>query len=480
MLKDTKSIPPHARVYNWSLAGVIQCVLGGIALLWVGRVETNDWLTPGYFNVISGAFILFSIIQCIRKEGNQLLVDHLLILSIMFFVYYVFGALLIPFGPEEQVDRSLAYYRIDAQMAIRVAAVNCIGFGLALIAGSMVGRQYVTKVTRSAIGFGSAIPQYKIIAIFLLLGGSATFYVTLADFGENPEVVSGTLRTLSKLLLVAIMIASAYRGKYSRSFFVAAVLLTIFQSIAGLLLTNKSVVLYPIVALFLGLIWRFGGPRVIVPGLIIIIFIYLAIGTPVNEARQAVGTDGRVNWSERISRLEDGFFGGTRVDKVEEYGYWTRFSYIVPQGAAIDFYDKGHGGDDYTLLGWTFLPRLFFPEKPIITASGQEFHYKITGGMTSSTGQGVFVNGYYNLGWLGVIFVGVLVGCILAWTSAMAAEIFKARALLWIPIALMGSFMAFRIDGHFLADYWGTFGLLIYLVLGGIIMKKFFPRSSNT
>ena len=476
MSKDTSSISIGTKTYNWSIAGLIQIVLGCMALVWVSYVETNDWHIPGYINIVSGFFILFSIIRCIRYEGNQLLVDHLLILSIMFFVYYVFGALLIPFGPAEEVDRSLAYYNIDAQLAMRVTAINCIGFGLALTTGSMVGRRYVSRLTRLAIGFGSSIPQYKIIILFLLIGSISTFYVTLADFGANPEIVSGTLRTLSKLLLVAVMVSAAYRGRHSRSFLILAVLLTILQVTAGLLLTNKSAVLQSIAVLFVGLAWRFNGRKVIVPGLIIIVSVYLGIGGPVNEARQAVGSDGRVNWSERISLLEDGFFGGSQVKESEGYGYWIRFSYLVPQGAAIDFFDRGQGGNDYTLLGWTFLPRALFPQKPIITASGQEFHFKITGGMTSSTGQGVFVNGYYNLGWMGTIFVGILVGCILAWTSALATEIFNARALLWIPFALLGSFMAFRIDGHFVSDYWGPFGMLMYAVLAGLILRRILAK----
>jgi hypothetical protein len=203
------------------------------------------------------------------------------------------------------------------------------------------------------------------------------------------------------------------------------------------------------------------------------------ISDPVNTARNIYGFRGQVDWSERFAFMSEGVLRLSEAAWEGNYRSWARFCYIPAQGAALDFYDKGEGGDDYSLLGWAFLPRFLSSDKPIMTASGSDFNTKITGEVDAgSIGQGVFANGYYNLGWWGVIAVGIAVGCMLAWTSAFAVEVFRARAVVWLPMALLGSYMAFRIDGHFLGDYWGPFVLFVYAVLAGSVLNLR-PRHSN-
>ena len=479
MLKDTGENSSNEKIYNWLNAGLTQIFLGCISLLWSGQVDINDWLTPACFNIISGIFLLPSIIKGFRHKGNQLLVDHLLILAIMFFIYYVFGALLIQFGSKEEVDITLNYYPIDAKIAMRVIALNCIGFGLALVAGAIVGRRFISRLTKSAIRSRISTPEHRVIFAFVLIGGSAFIYTTITDLNLNAEVISGTWRMLSQLSLIAIFTATAYRGKYSIPLMTLAIFLIILQLLAGLLMFNKSTILQSIAIFFVGLAWRFNSSRIILPGFVVIIAVYIAIGGLVSQARAIMYTDNRADFSDRISILKDVILIGSKVVTSDRYGYWNRFSYLVPQGAAVDLYDRGNGGNDYSLLGWSFLPRTFFPDKPIMTDSSRDFHYKISGSMSSSTGHGVFVNGYYNLGWGGTVIVGILVGCFLAWTSAMTAVIFKARALLWIPFALLGCFMAFNINSNFVESYWGSFVLLIYAVLAGLIFQRILPMKKS-
>jgi hypothetical protein len=129
--------------------------------------------------------------------------------------------------------------------------------------------------------------------------------------------------------------------------------------------------------------------------------------------------------------------------------------------AAVDLYDSNDGGEDVKLLAWAFVPRAIVPTKPIMTRSGTDFNAKVTGSDSSSTGMGLFVSGYYNLGWIGLILASALAGWILAAFAAVSRAIVAANSIIMLPIALLGSFMAFRIDGHFVSDYVGTFGMVM-------------------
>ncbi|UUZ63755.1 hypothetical protein LP417_31545 [Polaromonas sp. P1-6] len=380
----------------------------------------------------------------------------------------------------DEVEFSLAYYRINASMAMSVAAVNSIGFGLALIASVFAPKRVFARIARSAVRVGDRIPLEWVIAGFLALGSYSYIYVL--DFDVNPQpgaVISGSWRSLSNLLLAAVVLAAAHQGKGARFLRIVAIAMVVVQAVGGLLMLNKGQVLMPIVALCVGYIWRLGVRRVALPGLIVILSTFLIIASPVATVRNLYGSDSKVDWDTRISVLWDGIFN-PKTDSLEsDYYPWACFCYTPPQAAAMDFYDTGRGGDDFEKAGWVFLPRFLFPQKPVITAAGQEFHYKITGMLTSATGQGVFVNGYYNLGILGVIVSGLGVGLMLACTSSFAGVVLKRRALIWLPFALLGSYMAFRIDGFFLGDYLGPFSLLLYSLITAMLLAQFFVRSRH-
>jgi hypothetical protein len=431
------------------------------------------------FTLASGLLLVPSLYRAFQREAEQIFADHLLVLSLAYIGYFVIGALLIPFGPRDQADYALSSYWVSARLGLRITAVNCIGFGLALLSGSLVGRTWVSRWAGKAIGFGKAISQGWAIVAFLLIGGASSLYVLPYDVGLKPGLVSGTLRTMSMMVYIAILVAAAHRGRGSSLLLGSAIALTLTQAFAGLLMLNKSSILLPIVALLAGLAWRYGVRRVALPGLAVLLAVFLLVGSLVHTGRNTYGIGNRVDWQERTQMMFKGLLASSNSSQEEEYHSWARFCYISSQGAALDLYDSHQGSKDYTRLGWALLPRLIFPDKPMIT-TGREFNIKITGSDYSSNAPGIFLDGYYNLGWWGVIIVGVSAGCILAWTSAFAREVFRARALIWVPVAMLGGFMAFRVDGNFLADFWGTFVLFGYLLLAAGLLTGNLKKSRKS
>jgi hypothetical protein len=466
---------------HWRRPGLLLVVLGATAHLLRGAADGDSWGLPGAFGIASGLILLPAIVRALRAGTRQVLADHLLVLSGSFMLYFVFGALLIPFGPAAEARQAQSFYAVNPEVAMRVLAVNCIGFGLALVAGSLVRRRWAAGVSRSVVRVGATIPQLSIIAAFLVIGAYSSYYVWSFEIGLRSGVPSGLLFNLSRFMLVAIMLAVAHRGRGAAALSAAAVALTAAQGVVGLIMLNKSSVLLPLLALMAGLSWRLGVRRVLLPGFALIIPVFLLIAAPVNEGRDYYWAKSHVNMAvhslERLAFLRDAFLHPGAGRSAGEYSDWGRLCYTAPQAAALDYYDAGQGGDDYRKLGWVFLPRFLFPNKPIMTSAGAEFSYKIIGDDSTYTGVGVFVDGYYNLGWFGVIAVGLSVGCILAWTSTFAAEVYAAGALIWLPAALLGSMMGFRIDGNFLADYWGPVVPMCYVIMGGMLLASRQKRS---
>lgn len=478
-MRDRERSPDRPdRKVGWWRPGAAELAVGVTALLSSQRLRDDDWWAPAAAIIASGLVLLPAMRRALRRRTEHVMADHLLVLCGAFILYYVLGALLIPLGPRDQAEHALSGYWLDVVLAMRVTAVNAVGLGLALISGSLCGTRWVSRLARRSVALGAGIPRHWVTVGFMFVGGITALYVLALDLGLHGDgggVVSGTVRALSNLALVAIVMAIAYRGPGNLGLGALAVLLAACLGAAGLLQLNKSAVLFPMAAVFAGMAWRTSVRRVMAPAIVTLLAAFLLIGSPVGTARNTASTT--VDLGERTAILSASLAGQSPVASDDGgYQHWARFSYLGPQSAAIDMYDSGRGGDDYTKLGWVFLPRALFPGKPIITASSREFYYRLSGSETSSTGQGVFVSGYYDLGWVGAAVVGVVVGLILSCTSAFALEVFRAGAMLWLPVAVMGSFMAFRIDGNFLADYWGPFAFICYAAGAGAALHTILPK----
>ncbi len=400
-----------------------------------------------------------------RQGFAVVLTEHRLMFLAAFSLYFLFGAALLALGPETEAEAVLRYYPISAREALRVNAINGLGFGLALLSSTLArGRWLGAQAERVAAQVNSA-PVYGVIGLFLFLGAVASGYLLWFDLGFRDGVVSGLIRSAGKFSFVAIFLAAAHRGRGENWLRPFGAALAAVLCIGGILQFNKSEALLPLAAFVAGMSLRFGSWKILPGGLALLVTGYLLLGNLAAYGRSSIGYQGAADFSERWQLLFEGWHDTRDLSEDEEYGTWARLCYTVPQAAALDFRDAGEGGDGLSLMPWVFVPRLMAPDKPEITKTGREFNAKVTGSDTSSTGQGIFVSGYYHGGWWGLVLASLLCGWIVAQTSAIARAVIGNHALLMLPLPLLGLFIAFRIDGDFVSDYLGTFIFILYPLL---------------
>jgi len=447
----------------WWRPGIVLLGLGFSAAMLAETLRADQWELTGGFIIASGLVLLPPVLLSLRRPVEMILSDHLLLLSGVFIVYFVAGALLLPFGPQDAVDYALSYYWLGAPQALRATAVNCIGMGLVLVSSTLLRPRWIARISRRTTLIGSFLSEGKIIAALLLLGAPAAFFVFQLDLGlSTGTLIPGMVRMLAQLLNVAIVVAASRGGRRQIGWMTLAIGLVLVQASLGLVLLNKTVVLLPFAALLAGMALRFGVRRVILPGTAGLLALFLVLGNATNIARNQYGIDRQVrNWGERVVFLWDAMTS-PESRKDDRYYAWSRFCYLPAQGAALDLYDFGQGGKDFAQTAWVFVPRFLFSDKPILS-SGDAFEFKVTGVEGSASAPGVFADGYFNWGWWGVLVVGLSMGCMLAFTSGFARTVFRSRALIWLPVALSGNIMAFRIDGTFLSDCAGPFVTVAYV-----------------
>lgn len=457
---------------TWAGAGLMALVFGMLAQLASMVADTDEWWLHAAWCVAGLCLVLPMLFRAIKRGFTLVLQDHLVMFMGAFGLYFLYGALFLTFGQEDDVDRVQAYYAVDAVIALRADAINAFGFGVALITAALVPRRWFARLADQVALAASRVPS-AFVMLFLILFSVLALSQTLAvDFGFVDGTVAGIWRTASQFSTVAIFLGAMYRGQFDVWMRGAAVVLALVSSLAGLLLFTKTGVLVALGALIAGLAVRYTARRILPVGILLLVTIYLSIGGIVSYGRAEIplGTAGSLE--ERWDVVMDGVEMKIAGDESHETSAWGRLCYLPAQAAGIEFYDRGMPGDEIKLIPWLFVPRAIAPNKPIVTQSGKDLHYKITGSKTSQTGQGIFTSGYFNAGWMGVLFSGLLCGGLLAQTSAIATAIFERRAMLLLPMALLGFYMAFRIDGSFVADYLGAFVFVLYPLVASAFLLE--------
>jgi hypothetical protein len=284
------------------------------------------------------------------------------------------------------------------------------------------------------------------------------------DLSTGDALASGVVRRLSDLTLIAALIGILYKGPGEGVLHLAAVALVLVDSLSGLLLFNKLAAFKPWLMLFCGLYLRHMSTKWIAVGTGTVILGMTMLAQPILDARGLLGNSNDTSLFTRIAILQQSFQTSEGTGD-SEFGVWSRLCYTPVQWAAVRLYETGAGGEDIESLGWVFLPRALFPEKPNVSRSAAVFNKKLTGDDSSNMGMGPFVNGYYNLGWGGLLLTSALTGLILATFAAVSRAIVVAGSALLLPVALLGSYVAFRVDGDFVTDYVGVFAMVMVPLL---------------
>lgn len=478
-LPAIEAIPPR----HWVRLAVAYLALGAVALWYAPRVDPFSWQAQGVWCLTGLAVASPMLLRALRKGFAVVLTDHRMVFLAAFSLYFLLGAALPALGPERQIESSLNYYPTDPGSAMRVNAVNALGFGVALLTSALSrGRWLGTQADRVAARASRLRPHW-VVVLFLVLGAAATTYRIQFDLGFREGVVPGVVRTLGQLSLVAIFMATSSRGSRERTLRWLGVALTVVLVVVGAMQFMKSEALLPLVALTAGLALRFGSWRILPLGLTLLVAAFVMLGNLVDYGRGIVATSVRpTTLADRGTYLREGWERIPDLADSQRYGYWSRLCYVPVQVAGMDFQDQGNGGNGLQLLGWVVVPRLLAPDKPSMTSMFGELHLKITGAEGSANAPGIFVSGYYHGGWWGLWVASVLCGWILAQTSAIARAVHTHQAALMVPFSLLGMFIAFRIDGDFVPDYAGVFMYILYplLIAALLVPAKRYQRGAGS
>jgi hypothetical protein len=395
-------------------------------------------------------------------------------------IYYGFGPLLYYFGSLETINFVDNYYIVRDHNLFLVNSVVLLGVvavivfylilsGLTNFHVKMPNLDYLIKIKEidrkkiSATAYFLIIIGIPLKLIFTLPHSIGLLDWQLSGFIKNFE-------NFSVLALIPLYLIKDVSLKHKLAFY----LLVIFCVITALITLSKLSIIILLIIIFLAAKLKgISNFRAGING-VLILYLYAAVLSPmVTYGRLNFNVAGILSASDARQLTVDVWDGKTSafmsVNLPGVQGWWARLNYANAQAFAIEHYDAGIAGNTLSQALWVFVPRVLIPDKPNLS-HGTNFNELVDGNPYSSSGPGMIVEGYWNAGWYGVIFVSFIMALVyFLWERYINYQLKKGH-FQYLPVMFLGIFSALTQDSWFVMSTFGIFTLavamhwLIYLL----------------
>jgi hypothetical protein len=314
----------------------------------------------------------------------------------------------------------------------------------------------------------------------LLLVGTAILTIGLLvnygvkvpqDFGWITAQVPGSILALVRLTMAGIFLLTLWSIRRPGTLLPYGIaFLVLIEMIFQLLRFSKLGILMTLIFFLMAFLWDKLTFRRAVTAALIVIGTYSAVVPVVNYGRDEIamryGPTTPVGFSERYDVLEAYFTDQADVFRgnAARQSAMLRITYVNAAAFVVHQFDVGAPGTWPQLIPATFVPRFFWPDKPIISDVGLNIYELGTGNRSSSMSAGVFAEAYWAGGWWGILFFMPIMGVILASLTIICSRLLERERWLYFPVILMGLQIGFRADGHYLVDIVGG-SVIVYAEL---------------
>ena len=383
-------------------------------------------------------------------------------------LYYGFGPLLYYFANIETISFVDDYYPVNDDALFLVNSVVIVGVatviffylafsGIVPIQKTLHPTNFPTKLEPSDVR-----KLWKVAIFLMIVGLPVKLFITFPySIGLIEWTLPGSIKNIEYFSVVALIPLYLIKNtslKYRQTFY----LLAVFSVITSLATLSKLAVLIVLVIFFLAAVLK--GTSLIRLGLvgIFMLIFYATILSPLVTYGRSVFNVLGIQSVKNASQLAEDIWQNKSSDYLSDIlpgvqGWWARLNYANAQAYAIKQYDTGQAGNSIGDLLWVIVPRELYPDKPIMSRHGTEFNELVTGNPDSASGPGMIVEGYWNVGWYGVVFVSFIMALFYFWWERyINLQLIKAQ-FQYLPIMFMGLFPALTQDSWFVI---GTLGLL--------------------
>jgi len=157
-----------------------------------------------------------------------------------------------------------------------------------------------------------------------------------------------------------------------------------------------------------------------------------------------------------------------------------RFEIASIQAYLINEYDKGSPGNTLSNFWVTFIPRIFWPQKPVVTQLGNELHkkyYNAPNQVTSSLGPSYSAEAYWNYGIMGVVLVSILLGLAIGGLTHYSMLAVSGARPEYFIIAFNVAIWACFVESWLVSTYLGEFVIFVVILFIARVVVKYSSKA---
>lgn len=411
--------------------------------------STTRWLATGALGVLS-ALSIWTISRLLRRDPSTIW-SPALVYPLSTLLYFGFGSSSALFADE--ATRYLLMsgnYAIDATGLLQTTLLTSVGVAICLY--SMV---FATRFRLASASGQARIPLPATAIAFVVSGALLKYGLVLPEqFGLINVSVPGTLKSMTGILDLGFATMAYMAARGQKMWLLVFLLLWPIHFGLSLLEFSKRVMMLAILLPAAGTYLAHGKWHRLIPWILFAAVTFYTTQDVNTTARlallSATGTKTEANYSERLSLFRGATSGELDLAELssdaraEANVAWLRLNYSGAQLRAMELYDNGQRGEWTLSIAATLIPRFLWPDKPEATAQGRIFNRLVSGHDEASTrvGVSIYADGYWTMGWSGVILFSAIMGMILGVVIRINYSFVMRRELIFFPVVFLGLIMS--------------------------------------
>lgn len=393
-------------------------------------------------------------------------------------IYFGIGPIIPHIVDDQILTQIYALYYYSDNTALKVNLITSAGLFVSLFASIYLIR-WVCKNVKSINKFKLANFSILPFAITFLISGCILRYglVLPYTFGLSSVTLAGSVSAASNAFYVGIYLIIVYAVN-NRPFLLPFIILLVgFEVFISVISFAKTDLLLILIFSFMGFISNKVSKYRIVTGVVIIALAYSLFQPLVGFGRAQIamryGEIRGASLQERFDIVQTYLDGDDALTVTGQDGL-ARLSYMNVNAFVVDRYDAGQPGRTLNYAAAVFVPRAFWPNKPVITDLGSDLNFEVFGRRSSSLGAGLFSEAYWNFGWAGIPIMMIITSIILSIFTITSMRIMSLRDWFFLPFVFLGVYIGLRVDGFFVPDVLGMGWIAVVLGCALMLVRNLF------